>query len=227
MHSKTYPLFFLTPYITLYALYYTKLPTFQSNLAFLSHFIRDDHSTNFHRIIHATNYPCDECSATNFLATNFLATNFLATNFLARNYPCDESSATNLPATNFLATNFPYTSVDKGRKVNWTKEEEYALIEAIQDAGDILRGTGQCAEINKKKTRLWNNVMRKINSIHGNNRDVKYIKKKWNNLKGSAKARVDSSRREARRTGGGINEAGEVEDAYILILTPIGNYRHL
>ena len=110
--------------------------------------------------------------------------------------------------------------MDTGRKVNWTKEEEYTLIEAIQDAGDILRGTGQCAEINKKKTRLfWNNVMRKINSIHGNNRDVKDIKKKWNNLKGSAKARVDSSRREARRTGGGPNEAGEVEDEYILILS--------
>ena len=109
--------------------------------------------------------------------------------------------------------------MDKGRKVNWTKEEEYTLIEAIQDAGDLLRGTGQCAEINKKKTRLWNNVMRKVNSIHGNNRDVKDIKKKWNNLKGSAKARVDSSRREARRTGGGPNEAGEVEDEDILILS--------
>ena len=65
-------------------------------------------------------------------------------------------------------------NVKKVRKVNWTKEE-YTLIEAIQDAGDILRGTGQCAEINKKKTRLWNNGMRKINSIHGNNRDVKDI----------------------------------------------------
>ena len=110
--------------------------------------------------------------------------------------------------------------MDKGRKVNWTKEEEYTLIEAIQYAGDILRGTGQFAEINKKKTRLWNNVMRKINSIHGNNRDVKDIKKKWNNLKGSAKARVDYSRREARRTGGGgPNEAGEVEDEDIMILS--------
>ena len=44
--------------------------------------------------------------------------------------------------------------MDIGRKVNWTKGEEYTLIEAIQDAGDILIGTGQCAEINKKNTRL-------------------------------------------------------------------------
>ena len=59
--------------------------------------------------------------------------------------------------------------------------------------------------MNKKKTRLWNDVMKKINSIHGNNRDVKEVKKKWNNLKGSAKACVDCSRSEARRTGGGYN----------------------
>ena len=58
------------------------------------------------------------------------------------------------------------------------KEEEYTLIEAILAAGDVLRGTGQSADINKKKTRLWNNVMKNINSIHGNNRYVKEVKKK-------------------------------------------------
>ena len=48
--------------------------------------------------------------------------------------------------------------------------------------------------------------------------DVKGVKKKWNNLKGSAKACVDCSRREARMTGGWLNEAGEVEDEDILVL---------
>ena len=42
-------------------------------------------------------------------------------------------------------------------------------------------------DMNGKKTRLWNDVMNKTNSILGNNRDVKEVKKKWNNLKGSAK----------------------------------------
>ena len=79
-------------------------------------------------------------------------------------------------------------STEKNRNVNWTKEEEYTLIEAIQAAGDVLRGTGQSADINKKM-RLWNDVMKNINSIYGNNRNVIDVKKKWNNLKGSAKAR--------------------------------------
>ena len=56
-----------------------------------------------------------------------------------------------------------------------------------------MRGT-QSADINKMM-RLWNDVMKNINTIHGNNRDVKEVKKKWNNLKVSAKARLDCSRR--------------------------------
>ena len=84
------------------------------------------------------------------------------------------------------------------------KEEEYTLIEAIQAAEDLLRSTGQSVDINKKKTRLWNDVMKKINSILGNNRDVKEVKKK---MEQSQKARVDFSRTEARRTGGESNEA--------------------
>ena len=107
--------------------------------------------------------------------------------------------------------------MEKTRKINWTKEE-YTLIDAIQAAGNLIRGTGQSAEINKKKKALLNGMMSKVNSIHGNNRDIKDIKKKWNNLKVTAKARVDNSRREVRRIGGGPNAAGEVEDEYALIL---------
>ena len=58
--------------------------------------------------------------------------------------------------------------------------------------------------------------MKKINSILVNNWDVKEVKKKWNNLEGSAKACVYCSRREARK-GGGSNEAGGVEDENVLI----------
>ena len=48
---------------------------------------------------------------------------------------------------------------------------------------------------------------------------MKEVKKKWNNSKGSTKPRVDCSRREARMTGGGPNEAEEVEDEGIPIIS--------
>ena len=44
------------------------------------------------------------------------------------------------------------------REVNWTKEKEYTLIEAIQAAGE-LRSSGQSADIKEKRMRLWNDVM--------------------------------------------------------------------
>ena len=62
--------------------------------------------------------------------------------------------------------------METNQKVNRTKEEEYTLIEAIQADGDVLRGTGQSSDINKK-TRPWNDVMKKINSIHENNGGVR------------------------------------------------------
>ena len=67
--------------------------------------------------------------------------------------------------------------METNRRVNWTKEEEYTLIEAIQAAGDVLSGTGQSTDMNRKKTRLRNDVTEKINSIHANNQDVKEVKK--------------------------------------------------
>ena len=82
----------------------------------------------------------------------------------------------------------------------------------------MIRGTGHSANLNQKKKALWVNITAKINLIHGNHRDVKDIKKKWNNLKLSAKSHVDDSRREARRTGGGENAVGEVDEEEMLIL---------
>ena len=38
--------------------------------------------------------------------------------------------------------------MEKWPKVNWTKEVQYTLIEAIQTAGDLLRGTGHSANLN-------------------------------------------------------------------------------
>ena len=108
--------------------------------------------------------------------------------------------------------------MEKTRKVNWTKEEEYTLIEAVQTAGDLLKGTGHSANLNQKKKALWKDMATKLNSIHGNHRDVKDLKKKWNNIKLTAKSHVDDSRREAMRTGGGQNAVGEVEEEQMLIL---------
>ena len=103
--------------------------------------------------------------------------------------------------------------MEKSRKQNWTKEEECTLISEIESAGELLRGSGNSADLNKKKKELWKTIAGKVNAVHGNNRCVED-----NNLKLAAKSTVDASFRESRRTGGGSNFSGIVEDDDKLIL---------
>ena len=62
--------------------------------------------------------------------------------------------------------------METSRRNNWTKEEESTLINEIESAGEILRGSGNIADINKKKRQLWKDIAAKVNSLHSNNRAV-------------------------------------------------------
>ena len=108
--------------------------------------------------------------------------------------------------------------MEKVRKQNWTKEEECTLIDEIESAGETLRGSGNSADINKKKRQLWKDITARVNSIYGNNRTVDDNRKKWNNVKLAAKSKVDASFREARKTGGGSNTSGMIGDEDVLIV---------
>ena len=107
----------------------------------------------------------------------------------------------------------------KSHKANWTREEECSLMNEIESAGEILRGSGNSAEKNKRRKQIWRYIAAKLNSVHGNARAVEDIRKKWTNLKLNAKSKVDASFREARKTGVGANTAGQVEDEDMQILS--------
>ena len=109
--------------------------------------------------------------------------------------------------------------MDKSRKANWTREEEYSLINEIESAGEILRESGNSADKNKRRKQIWRDIAAKLNSVHGNGSAVEDIRKKWTNLKLNAKSKVDASFREARKTGEGTNTAGHVENEDMQILS--------
>ena len=48
--------------------------------------------------------------------------------------------------------------MEKSRKLNWTKEEENTLISEIESAGELLKGSGNSADLNKKKKELWKTI---------------------------------------------------------------------
>ena len=109
--------------------------------------------------------------------------------------------------------------MEKGRKANWTREEECSLINEIESAGEILRGSGNSADKNKRRKNLERHCSQTHNSVHSNGRAVEDIRKKWTNLKLNAKSKVDASFREARKTGRGTNTVGQVEDEDMQILS--------
>ena len=82
-----------------------------------------------------------------------------------------------------------------------------------------MRGSGNSADKNKRRKQIWKDIAAKLNSAHGNGRAVEEIRKKWTNLKLNAKSKVDASFREARKTGGGTNTAGHVDDEDMLIIS--------
>ena len=115
--------------------------------------------------------------------------------------------------------------MDKSRKSNSIREEEYSLINEIESAGEILRGSGNSADKNKRRKQIWRDIAAKLNSVHGNGRAIEDIRNKWTNLKLNAKLKVDVSFREARKTGrGGTNTAGQVEDACRLTSITAGSF---
>ena len=73
--------------------------------------------------------------------------------------------------------------MDKYRKTNWTSEEECSLINEIESAGEILRGSGNSADKEKKKKQIWREIVVKLNSAYGNGRAVEDVNKKLTNLK--------------------------------------------
>ena len=58
--------------------------------------------------------------------------------------------------------------MENSGKHNWTEEEECTLINEINSAGEILRGSGNSANINKIK-KLWKDIGNGVNSVYWNN----------------------------------------------------------
>ena len=68
--------------------------------------------------------------------------------------------------------------MDKSRKANLTREEECSLINEIESACEILRGSGNSADKNKGRKQIWRDIAAKLNSVHGNGRAAEDIRKK-------------------------------------------------
>ncbi|XP_071087476.1 myb/SANT-like DNA-binding domain-containing protein 4 [Haliotis cracherodii] len=92
---------------------------------------------------------------------------------------------------------------DKKRKVNWSREEEVLLVEEVSKREGILFGKlDGCQRTGQRKTRLWEEISRILNSRGtSGNRSIGEVKKKYQNIKQKAKAKRSAAVRP--QTGGG------------------------
>ena len=54
--------------------------------------------------------------------------------------------------------------MEQSRKANWTKEEECSIINQIESADEILRGSGNSADKNKGRKQNWRDIAVRLNS---------------------------------------------------------------
>nr|XP_055063042.1 nuclear apoptosis-inducing factor 1-like [Misgurnus anguillicaudatus] len=92
----------------------------------------------------------------------------------------------------------------KAKKRNFTDTEMEVLVNEVESNQHILFGSLSAGGItNKRKHSVWEHVTSAVNSVGSEERTVPEIKKKWFDIKLSAKKRVTAHRREISATGGG------------------------
>eukprot|EP00918_Siedleckia_nematoides_P052220 GHVU01114132.1.p2 GENE.GHVU01114132.1~~GHVU01114132.1.p2 ORF type:complete len:325 (+),score=66.73 GHVU01114132.1:2286-3260(+) len=89
-------------------------------------------------------------------------------------------------------------------RVLWTTAEQLRLVQLVGENYATLTGEGKTPDINAKRMAAWRVIAQTISSETGGQFDGEQARKKWQNVKGSAKGKRATQRREAAKTGGGV-----------------------
>ena len=111
---------------------------------------------------------------------------------------------------------------DIKRASNFNAEEKKILVEEVERKFNVLYGKFSNTISKARKDAYWEEISKKVSSVRGVKRNSKECKVKWNNLRCDSKSKVAKYRREARKTGGGQNDADEPNDLEFKITALIG-----
>lgn len=107
--------------------------------------------------------------------------------------------------------------------MTFSKGEELRLIELVKNKNSQLFGTGLVANGAAQRKKAWEEITTTLNSESGNaKRTVSQVKKKWYNLKSSAKIRNAEIKKNRQGTGGGPS-AGSLTNTEAAIVEFVGN----
>ena len=105
----------------------------------------------------------------------------------------------------------------------WSNEEVRVLVEEVDANNEFLTSA---LSVSKTKIMLdakWNEICRNINALGiGTTLEVEKVKKKWFDMKSTAKKAMAENKKELTNTGGGSNAAATPSELQFKIASFIG-----
>ena len=101
-----------------------------------------------------------------------------------------------------MAENVAPSPVKRARKPNFTPAECAVIFENAEENINVIKSKFSSTLTNKNKSRVWEEITNKVNSIGVCKRDVMDVKEKWRNMVSSAKKEHNKCAVARKKTGG-------------------------
>ena len=101
-----------------------------------------------------------------------------------------------------MAENVAPSPVKRARKPNFTPAECAVIFENAEENINVIKSTFSSTLTNKNKSRVWEEITNKVNSLGVCKRDVMDVKEKWRNMVSSAKKEHNKCAVARKKTGG-------------------------
>ncbi len=110
-------------------------------------------------------------------------------------------------------------------KCSFDGEKDKRLVELYQEYRQTLEGSGNASETNKKRKAAWETIATTINTENRTKFTSDQCRKRWKNLKSTAKSASTTVTKARKRTGGGEIEAKELSSSQQLVVGVLGESR--
>ena len=107
----------------------------------------------------------------------------------------------------------------------WTEERELRLVELCSIRQSEIDGTGNSNDTNKRRNSAWDAITSCLNAETRSNFDKNQVKKKYQNLKSSAKSKIAENVKSRNKTGGSLHTPMALTEAEKQLQETLGQTR--
>lgn len=91
---------------------------------------------------------------------------------------------------------------DKKRTINWTREEVWALLEAVEaHSRQVVKKKFSSRVTAQTRQEAWAAIVLAVNAVGGSGRSMSQVEKKWTDTKSKSLMTLAKFRRESTKTG--------------------------